>query len=185
MKTALLQRKLICYLRRLGLPGIAGLVLIAGAVVYLSAVLLPANAYHDNLERQINEASIKLRSGENETIGRALTPTEKLIAFYEAFPKETTIPDWLGKIYAIAEEQKLDLEVGEYSLTETKSSRLNQFRIIFPIKGNYLQIRKFIGSALATAPALALDSVYLKRDKVDTGTVDGRIVFLLYLEKGE
>ena len=107
------------------------------------------------------------------------------MAFYGAFPKGATIPDWLSKIYTIADQQKLDLEVGEYSLTQAKSGRLDQFRIVFPVKGSYPQIRKFIGAALATAPALALDSLSLKRDKVGDGSVDARIVFLLYLEKNE
>ena len=48
-----------------------------------------------------------------------------------------------------------------------------------------MQIRKFIGVAMATAPALALDSISIKRDKVGEGTVSALIVFLLYLEKAE
>ena len=185
MNAALLRRQLAYRLRSLGLPGMLGLALIAVAVGYLFAVLLPANARSRQLEQRIAEISTRVPGADQAAGNEAITPTEQLMAFYRAFPKGATIPDWLGKIYTLADQQKLDLEVGEYALTQVKSGRLDQFRIVFPVKGSYPQIRKFIGAALATAPALALDSLYLKRDKVGEGTVDARIVFLLYLEKGE
>lgn len=185
MNAAMLKRQLAFRLRRLGLPGMLALAMIAGTIGYLFAAVLPARAHNEQLERQLAEASTKMQVAGQAATNRQMTPTEQLLAFYQTFPKGVTIPDWLGKIYAIADEQKLDLEIGEYSLVNDKSSHLEQFRITFPVKGAYPQIRKFIGAALATAPALALDSISLKRDKVGDGLVEARIVFLLYLEKGE
>ncbi|MFY9328346.1 MAG: hypothetical protein WAO76_10060 [Georgfuchsia sp.] len=183
MNAALLGRKANYWLRYLGLPGMFGLALIAAAAVYLFAVMMPAHARSRQVEQRISEASARLQA--DGKTDREKTPAEQLMDFYHVFPKGTTIPDWLGKIYAIAGQQNLDLDVGEYSLTQAKSGRLDQFRITFPVKGSYPQIRQFIGAALATAPALALDSLSLKRDKVGDGYVDARIVFLLYLEKAE
>ena len=183
MNASLLRRQLAYRFLRLGLPGMIGFALIAATIGYLFAVMIPASARNSQIEQRIAEASINLHNAGQAA--RNGTPAEQLIAFYQAFPKGATIPDWLGKIYTIADQQKLDLEVGEYSLTQEKAGRLDQFRIVFPVKGSYPQIRRFIGAALATAPALALDSLSLKRDKVGDGSVDARIVFLLYLEKSE
>jgi hypothetical protein len=183
MNTVLLRRRLAYTFMRLGLPGVFGLALLLGAAGYASAILLPTVAEIDKLDQRIAEATIKLQTAK-EAKAAPLTPTEQLSAFYQAFPKGATVPDLLGKIYAIAGEEKLSLEIGEYVLTKSRSGRLDQFRIVFPVKGSYPQIRKFIGAALATAPALALESVNMKREKVGDGVADARIVFLLYLEKG-
>ncbi len=183
MNVILLRRWLVYWLMRFGLPGSIGLILIGVASVYALVVLVPASARSHQLNGQIAEALVRYQHDQGGEPG-ALSPAEQLQAFYRAFPKETTIPDWLGKIYALAAEQNLDLEIGEYSLNQEKFARLDQFRIVFPVKGSYPQIRRFIGAALATAPALALDSLSLKRDKVGDATVDARIVFLLFLEKG-
>jgi hypothetical protein len=184
MNTALLRRRLAYAFMRLGLPGVFGLALLLGAAGYALAILLPTVAQVDKLDQRIADATIKLQTAKDARAAAPLTPTEQLLAFYQAFPKGATVPDLLGKIYAIAGEQKLSLEIGEYVLTKSRSGRLDQFRITFPVKGSYPQIRKFVGAALATAPALALESIQMKRDKVGDGVADARIVFLLYLEKG-
>ena len=179
MSPALLRRQLAHRLQRLGLPGLCGLLLLALAVGYGVAVLLPARARSQQLEQQI----ARLQRPRAAAAQRPATPTEQLSAFYGAFPRGGTIPDWLDKIYGIADQQKLDLDVGEYSLAQARAGRLDEFRIVFPVKGSYPQIRAFIGAALATAPALALDSLILKREKVSDGRIEARITFRLYLEK--
>ena len=185
MNASLLRRKLTYHLRRLGWQGASGLVMIIAAVVYASITLTAASIRTERLDQQLVEATARLNQAEESpATHKPTTPAEQLLAFYQEFPKGAAVPDWLEKIYAIANEQKLALDVGEYTLTKTQSGRLDQFRIALPVKGTYPQIRKFIHAALSTAPALALDGLYLKRDKVGEGTVDARIVFLLYLEKG-
>jgi hypothetical protein len=184
MNTVLMRRRLAYAFMRLGLPGVLGLALLLGAAGYASAILLPTVAHIDKLDQHIAAATIQLQTAKDAKATAPQTPTEQLLAFYQAFPKGATVPDLLGKIYAIAGEQKLSLEIGEYVLTKSRSGRLDQFRIVFPVKGSYPQIRRFIGAALATAPALALESVNMKREKVGDTVADARIVFLLYLEKG-
>ncbi len=182
MNASLIRRRLAYAFRRLGWPGIAGLSLLLAAGVFAAAVVVPDRDRMRQLDHRIASAAARLQAP--EAAGRTLTPGEQLAAFYQAFPKGTTVPDWLGKIYGIAGEQKLSLDVGEYALTHSQAGRLDRFRISLPIKGSYPQIRRFIAAALATAPALSLESVYFKREKVAEGSVDAKVVFLLYLEKG-
>ncbi|MFZ4538058.1 hypothetical protein [Propionivibrio sp.] len=185
MNASMVHRQLTYRLRRLGWQGISGLFLTLAALAYAITILLPASARTDQLDKQITQASARLKQGELESVThKPTTPGEQLLAFYEEFPQGASVPDWLGKIYAIAEELQLSLDAGEYSLTRADSGRLDKFRIAFPVKGTYPQLRKFISASLSTAPALALDGIYLKRDNVGEGTVEARIVFLLYLEKG-
>lgn len=185
MNPVLLRRRMVYHLMHLGWKGLSGLVLIIAALSYSAITFTVADHRIDRLDQQVAELTSRLAVSENDPERRTpRTPAEQLMAFYQEFPKGATVPDWLEKIYQIAHEQNLDLDVGEYVLTKIQTGRLDQFSIAFPVKGSYPQIRRFINTALTTAPALALDGLYLKRDKVGEGTVDARIVFLLYLEKG-
>ncbi|MFZ2268600.1 MAG: hypothetical protein WAV95_13580 [Azonexus sp.] len=185
MNARRLQQQLIYRLRQLGWVGGAASVLLLGAVVYALVTFPAASQRLDQLAEQLARTSGQLKQAEQQPASeQALPPGEQLQTFYQAFPKGTTVPDWLGEIYRIAGQQQLTLEAGEYALTQSPAGRLDRFRIALPVKATYPQIRRFIATALATAPALALDGIYLKRDKVGDGVVDARIVFLLYLEKG-
>jgi hypothetical protein len=185
MNLRLLRQHLIYRLRQLGWVGGAATSLLLGATIYALLTFPAANQRLDQLAEQLGKASEQLKLAEQQPAGnQPLPPGEQLQTFYQAFPKGTTVPDWLGEIYRIAGQQQLALEAGEYALTQSPAGRLDRFRIALPVKATYPQIRRFIATALSTAPALALDGIYLKRDKVGDGIVDARIVFLLYLEKG-
>jgi Tfp pilus assembly protein PilO len=145
--------------------------------------VIPASREIERLDRRIAVATAQARS-DKAGEGRPLSAGEQLAQFYAAFPKGTTVPDWLGKLNALAVKQGLSLDVGNYSLVRNQSARLDQFRITLPIKGTYPQVRKFIAAALASAPALSLESVTFKRDKVSDDRIDARVDFLLFLEKG-
>jgi hypothetical protein len=183
MNAAALQRQISYRLGRLSWPGWLGLALLLAAAAYVVAVVLPAARESERLDRRIAAAAAQTQADQAGQ-GRPLSTSEQLAQFYETFPKGTTVPDWLGKLNGIAVKQNLSLDVGNYSLVRNQSARLDQFRITLPIKGSYPQVRKFIATALATAPALSLESVAFKRDKVGDERIDARVDFLLFLEKG-
>jgi Tfp pilus assembly protein PilO len=182
MNAAALQRRLVYQLLRLAWPGWLGLALLAAAAVYAAAVVLPAQGEMVRLGRRVARAEADLR-GDAAGQARPLSAGEQLARFYETFPKDTSVPHWLGRLNAIALREGLSLDVGNYALLRNHSARLDRFRITLPIKGSYTQVRKFIAAALASAPALSLESVSFKREKVGDGQVEARVDFLLFLEK--
>lgn len=186
MKTANLIRLLAYHLVRLGVPGLLGLVMLVGAAAVITLNILPRNAELAGLDRKVASAAEELRRLEQGEGGTPVsyTPAESLALFYKDLPVESEIPAWLEKIYGIAAQENLALESGEYALVRAKSGHLNQYRISFPVKGGYPSIRRFISKVLATAPAIALESVSLKRESVGQGAVESRVVFLLYVEAG-
>ena len=172
---------------RLGWAASLGLVLLLAALFYALVAVRAASARAERFAAAATQANAEIARAATAASGAPAapaTPAEQIGAFYKEFPKGESVPDWLESLYAIAENEKLSLEVGEYLLTKSAGGKLDHFKITLPVKGSYPQLRKFINAALATVPALALDGIYLKRDKVEEGTVDARIVFLLYLEKG-
>lgn len=170
-------------LSRLGLPGLCGLLLALLGLVICFVLVQPAYDETAALERRVGLAEKEAaRLSTQDEAGIVYSPAEQLAVFYQGFPAEASIPAWLETIYAQASEGGIKLESGEYTLQRTQQGRLNQYRIVFPIKGSYPKIRSFISAVLASAPAIAMDSLQMKRESVGEGNVEARLVFLMYLE---
>lgn len=179
---ALVVRRRVAYaIRRLGLPGWIGVALIVATGIYLVLVVLPALGVRDRLIGEIAASEEKLSFC---TSAADMSPAQRLASFYGEFPTAERVPDELARLFKFAEAHKLELDVGEYSFVRAQGGRLDQFRITLPIKGSYPDIRAFAAAALEAVPALSLESVALRREKVAETTVDGRIVFLLFVEHG-
>jgi hypothetical protein len=182
MNGLVLRRQTLHGLRRLGPPGWLGLILVVAAIVCLLAVVVPALEQRGRLDADIADAQEKLSTC---TSGAAiLSPAQRLASFYGEFPTAERVPDELARLFKFAEAHNLTLDVGEYGLVRSQGGRLDQFRITLPIKGQYPDIRAFASEALEAVPALSLESVALRREKVADNTVDGRVVFLLFVEHG-
>jgi hypothetical protein len=181
MNIVAIRRQAFHTLRRLGLAGWLGLALMAAAIAHLLLFAAPAAGRLDQLARQIAADEEKLS---NCSTDAALSPAQRLASFYGDFPTADRVPDELGRLFKRAEAHKLELDVGEYSFVRAQGGRLDQFRITLPIKGTYPDIRAFAAEVLEAVPALSLESVALRRDKVAENVVDGRIVFLLFVEHG-
>jgi hypothetical protein len=161
------------------MPSWLGTVCILAAFVFFVVEVMPAS---DRLAKFIaRAATVKAQ----QALGQGaivLSPAQQLAAFYSSFPQGAAIPDVLAGIYQIATEQQLSLEIGEYAMFREQGARLDQFRITLPVKGSYLQVRKFIGEVLHAQPALSLENFAVRREKLAQDAVDGHIVFLLFLE---
>ena len=111
------------------------------------------------------------------------TAEVKVEKFYRSLPQSGTTPDWLQKVFESAAANGVTLEQGEYILLSNPNAKIEQYRIIFPLKGSYPQLRRFTVGALEAVPALALESLLFKREKIADGSVDAKITFILYLER--
>lgn len=183
MNPKLLRRHLLHQLARLGRPGMLGLLLGTAVLFYAGLVLIPEYAAIEVLDQRISTTADRISALAISPEVPPPTQSEQLKSFFENFPKESEIPDWLGKIYDLAKAENIELVLGDYSMKYVQAGRLDEYRITFPLKGAYPNIRKFIAAALSTAPALALESISFKRDKIGDAVVDARLSFLLYVEK--
>jgi hypothetical protein len=50
-----------------------------------------------------------------------------------------------------------------------------------PVKGSYIQIRKFIVKVLNSVPSAALEEVSFKRDAISKGELEAKIRFSIYM----
>lgn len=182
MSTLATRRRVLFALRRLGVPGWIGLALGVVTITYLLLVAMPAAARRDQLDAEVAASHEKLSNC--TTGGAELSPAQRLASFYGNFPTAERVPDELARLFKFAEAHKIELDVGEYGFVRAQGGRLDQFRITLPIKGAYPDIRAFAAEALEAVPALSLESLALRREKVADEVVDGRVVFLMFVEHG-
>ena len=178
--------KIIWYARRgtarLGAPGLVGLALLFfGLAFYLSAIR-PVQTQLNDLQRDVAAfKSAKQTTAANQVEELKSGPAEQLSAFYKYFPKSSSAPDSLAKLYEVAQAQGLMLDQGEYRLVHDRNGRLLRYEVTLPVKGTYPQMRKFMSQLLADIPYLSLDSVTFQRQKVGDATLESQIRFTLYL----
>lgn len=179
MMAALMQH-IRYWLGLIGRPGLAGIALLVVAAVLIGSVVVPQQERVSKLEREIERIRSAPPKPETAPPETAEVKVEK---FYRSLPQSGSTPDWLQKIFESAAANGVTLEQGEYILLSNPNAKIEQYRIIFPLKGSYPQLRRFTVGALEAVPALALESLLFKREKIADGSVDAKITFILYLER--
>lgn len=172
--------------QNLGIWGLLGTMLVAVCGLIFIVKILPA-------EKQLSAAKYTLEHTQEDADKNAqvLTPAlevsektsaQDVVEFYKLFPIGATLSKQLELIEKTALKQQLILSRGDYKLTKTKQGQLSRYEIVFPLVGNYTQIRQFIAAVLQKLPALALTDLQIKRENVMSPTLQARLVFTLFLQ---
>ncbi len=169
------------WIMNLGLPGLAGLALVGLSIAgYLSVVFVQ----HSRLEQLTQEAVAErkhLNMSRLNPQGDTHTPGAQLHAFYEFFPAREKAPNLFHAIYSAARNESISLAQGEYKYSLGKAGRIGIYQVNLPVKGSYIQIRKFIVKVLNSVPSAALEEVSFKRDSIGKGDLEAKIRFSIYL----
>lgn len=165
-----------------GRPGLVGLALLAVAAALTVSVIGPQQERIGQLQGEIERIRLAPPPPPAEQVE---TQEAKVESFYRNLPETATTPDWMQKIFDAAAKNGVVLEQGEYVVLANPNVKLEQYRLTYPVKGSYPQLRKFVAASLEAVPALALESATFKRDKIADGGVEARIAFLLYLERAQ
>jgi Tfp pilus assembly protein PilO len=169
------------WLTLLGWPGLLGIALVAAAGAMYVGAIGPAKARTRELQQEA--ISIRTFSRANADVAKtsAIGYEAWLEQFYRLLPAKSSAPDWLRIIFAAAQSQSLGLEQGEYKITIDKNGRLLAYEIGLPVRGSYVQVRKFVGDVLDRIPAIALDEIVIKREAINANRIDASIRFTLFL----
>lgn len=171
------------WLRVLGWPGVAALgLLVACPSLYVSAIR-PMQEHLQDTQRSVISLREQMLHDGKAGKGKLSTPAEQLVEFYRAFPAERFSPQWLEKLIAVAEQNDLTLNEGEYKTTRDKVGRLVRYQITLPVTGEYPQIREFLAALPAEIPIIALEDVQFERNNIAESAVEAKIKLVLYLEQ--
>lgn len=163
----------------MGWPGVGGAVLIALALAFAASAVIPLEARLREVKSDVETLRAKLQAAP-VAAGAAVTG-DPLTNFYAFFPTLASTPEWLQRIFGLAEAQGLRLEVGEYKLKRERDFKLLRYELTLPVRGSYPQIREFVSQVLTEVPASSLDEISLRREDSGSSTVEARIRITLHL----
>jgi hypothetical protein len=165
-------------LRQLGWVGVAGIGLWVLVLMYYFSVAHPASSRLDELHSE----AASLDRLTHAASGKSASVSEQLSAFHEFFPKSKQSPELLGKIYSAASGLGVALGQGEYRMARDHSGKLLRYEVNFPVRAEYLQIRKFLNQMLSDIPSASLDNVSFHRRSISSPVLDSQIKLTIYLE---
>lgn len=177
------MKPLIWTLRRqvtaLGWPGVGGAVLLALSVAFIASTIAPLDTRIAESKAEIEVLRAKLKAG---SVGAGPDASDDPLAnFYAFFPSLGSTPEWLQRIYELADAQGLRLEAGEYKLKRERDFKLARYEVTLPVRGAYPQIREFVSRVLTEVPASSLDELSLRREDPASATVEARIRLTLFV----
>jgi hypothetical protein len=162
-------------LSRLGWVGGLGAALIGGALVADAVVLGPMEGRLDALIAG-NQRALLVPPAERQ---RRQSTEAAAQAFLE--PEAAAA---LRRLFEAADAAGIELARGDYRLVREQDAGYRRYQFTLPVHGTYPAIREFLAGVLADEPALALNSLLLRRDDIGTVDLESTLRFTLYLEGG-
>jgi len=159
--------------RRLGLPGLLGLLLLLPALglgMWLPALNRQADDLRGELAAQVTAstragtASPRVRSGR-----------EQAVQFAATFPALSQSASDLGEVFAIAQRRHLAMPKGDYQLKSEPNAPLVAYTLTLPVSQDYATIKGFVADVLEALPHVALDELRLSRPNAGTAELEALV----------
>lgn len=168
--------------RQSSLPwlGVLGLALFAAGFQWFA--VQPAERELESLAQ--TAAGLQARSTFGDGRGARRDPRLQLTSFYAGFPAVASAPNWLERIHASAQANRLELMQGDYRIVQAGQEGLARYQITLPLKGAYPDIRSFINTVLSEMPVASLDNVAFERQKIGDTAVQVTLRLTFYLRSG-
>ncbi|RZI80477.1 MAG: hypothetical protein EOP38_22340 [Rubrivivax sp.] len=167
---------------QLGLPGYAGLLLMAVAsaiswsawqnTVLTQTLSVRLQAEEKNLAAQGNGRELETASSTSETNR------------WPALDSKADQVAILSRLEVAAQTQQLAWTKVDYALHDIGDSTLSSLEIRGVLKGDYPALRRFLNQALNAQPGMALRSLILQRDAPETRELEARISLVVFLRDG-
>jgi len=174
----MMKRRLEQLREQLGWQGVSGvaLLILAGAFAVLAL---------DPLEQETDFMHSRLDAAHSKVTMQARTFSlgdrqKELGMFFDSLPAEAEVTDVLANVYSIAEESGLGFKQAEYHL-EDKDHPKVEYKITFPVQGDYGRLRYFVSRVLTEYPAICLDQISFQRDRVNDPVLKAEIRLTLFL----
>lgn len=160
--------------RALGVSGLFGLLLLAGAAALYAA--RPAlQAQTQQLRQRAQQARVAQARRPAQRPQPAVSPSQ----FPGMFPALAQNSADLAVIFTQARAARLTLDTAQYQVAIVPGGRFTRYQVLLPVKSPYAAIRRFIAGVLNTLPHAALQEIHAERPTVDGDLLDARIRFEL------
>jgi hypothetical protein len=160
---------------RLGIAGACGLALLVFTAGFLLLGVQPLQEEVATLSARAQRLAKPAAPG----AAPAADPAALIESMLNALPTLDEAPQQLARLHERAAEHRLVLEAGEYHVVHDADARLTRYQVRFPLKGSYVQIRRFVAAVMEGNPAMILDELSIRRTTIGAREVEARVQFAL------
>ena len=161
--------------RQLGYTGLTGLGLLAAA-------LLVQLVQVESLQQSAVEQAAQLSTLRQAAALSAAAPAPASVNPLDALPPAGSASLQIGELAQLARSHGLQLPRGQYNVTTQAGTSLQRWQLILPVEANYPTLHAFIAAALERLPNLTLDELKLKRDRIESETLQAELRLSLFVE---
>ena len=162
-------------LRQVGTAGLVGLGLLVGAAVLYTANTLPQSQAIGALKAQLAKLGPFVQ-------GSPLAGQPQVAL--GGLPSRDEAPDVLGRIYQEAQAAGVDLPRGTYEFLPARDGVAAHYRMTFPVKAGYPQLRTFMDHTLVARPSVAVEGLKIERKNVADETVEAELKLAAFVRDG-
>ena len=148
--------------RDLGVPGVAGLLLLVGALLAWQVLVAAPQARLPEMKQDI--ARLRQKQFTAPPVMPVLPPARQIERFRAAFPDAATLPATLAALTGQAVQHKVLFTRGEYKLIEEPTLGMLRYEARYPVKGRWRDIFGMLAGMHNAHPNLALDEMLFKRE---------------------
>jgi hypothetical protein len=168
--------------RKLGKTGLAGLALLAAALLLYVVDVLPQQADIDANAARI--AALETELAQRRALVAAIEkPRNKPALAATAAPTITVAAERVRELQKLAARHDIVLRRGQYTPAPVSGTTLVRWQILLPVDAPYPAIRGFVADSLAAIPTLALEDFRVKRETIGAASVAADLRFNLYLQE--
>ncbi|MFN3716935.1 MAG: GspMb/PilO family protein [Thiobacillus sp.] len=163
--------------RCIGAAGVAGLACLVAAVALAAIATLPARTQLAEQTRQLTElrAHAAARMSAPPLVESPRLPLADL-------PPTAAAAEQIGMIERLARVHGISLTRGQYSATPQAGTTLTRWQIVLPVEASYPAVHAWLATVLERLPNLALDELKLKRERIESATLQAELRMSLYME---
>lgn len=104
-----------------------------------------------------------------------------LDAFNATLGNPRYLEEQLRTLFAVARSLEMDLPTGQYKFSCDQESRICIWRLQFPLKGTYMQVRQFAEQSLRVISFASVDELVMRREGVTDSDIEARLGMTLYV----
>lgn len=162
-------------LRRVGTPGVLGLVLLVPTLAI--ALWLPRLERHADGLRAALKAQANAVARQDPPARRPMSKGEQALEFMAGFPTLMQSAGDLDKVFALARRSNVTLLKGEYQLKAEPNAPLVSYSASFPVQNDYAALKDFTARVLRALPHASLDELRMTRAEAGGGMLDSMVRF--------
>lgn len=161
--------------RRLGTTGLAGLGLLAAA-------LLLQLTQVESLQREAVAQHEKLAALRLAAVTHDADPAPAPLNPLAMLPPTGEASQRIGELEQLAHAHGINLPRGQYSVAPLAGTTLARWQLVLPVETPYPALHAFLAAALERLPNLTLDELKLKRERIESAELQAELRLSLFVE---